>query len=81
MGNLFPYLLCAGKGSKMLCKQSYTYICGSLRVGKKRGAFMCMRNSALLALKIGILLLGGNLLYFCPSSPLADVYFICDNFV
>lgn len=57
MGNMFSYLLCGGKGSKMLCKQNYTYICESLRAGMKTDACICMRNSDLLALKLGILFL------------------------
>lgn len=35
MGNMFSYHLYAGKGSKMLCKQKYTYIGGPPRAGKK----------------------------------------------
>lgn len=41
----------------MLCKQNCNSICGSLRVGKKRDACLCMRNGVLLDLKIATLLL------------------------
>lgn len=82
---MFSYLLCAGRGSKMLCKQNCNSICGSLRVGKKRDACLCMRNGVLLDLKIATLLLWLILRETCfisvPTHPAPDVYSMCYNFV
>lgn len=55
-GEWFLIFSVLAEGQKC-CVSKTNSICGSLRVGKKRDACLCMRNGVLLDLKIATLLL------------------------
>lgn len=62
VGNQFSWGMCFlifYMLAKVLCKQNYAFFVDLLELGKKPEMFVCvcMRNSALLVLKIGILFL------------------------